>query len=279
VKIASALLPALVLALLPWGRGARAERDRDEPADSDAAGAAYQEHLELELEAVKKTEGLLADKYALRRAEMKQRVRAMYKLSRGTWPRLWFEPDARESASRWLGAARRITSRDIAEIALLEDEIAETFAAELRVKSAMAHEHPTATPLSLAWPVENGKILSGFGDYRGPGRRVRLRRRGVLLRARSGAVVRAPAAGRVRYVGLISGLGESLILEHGPEGASTSVSILGHLQRPRVDIGADVQAGTPIASAGGERIYLEHRQGKGALSQAIDPAPLLGDSR
>ena len=85
----------------------------------------------------------------------------------------------------------------------------------------------------------------------------------------------APAAGRVRYLGPISGLGQSLIIEHGPAEAPTSLSVLGGLKDSQVQLASELESGQPVASALRDELYLEHRVGTLARSRPIDPAPLL----
>lgn len=243
----------------------------------DTSSADPEASLALELAAVKKTQGLLSSKYLERKAEMRTRVRALYKLSRASWPRIWFEPDIRQSTSRWLGAARRITRRDIAELALLENEIAVTALDEERLTESGLALTQLGEGVPLQWPVAGSKVISDAGDHRGASRRVRLRQRGVLLQSPVGAIVTAPAAGRVRYVGPISGLGQSIIIEHGPAEAPSGLTILGGVRDPRVKASDQVGAGDVIAQTLGTELYLEHRVGSMTSSFAVDPEPLLHD--
>jgi septal ring factor EnvC (AmiA/AmiB activator) len=237
--------------------------------------ARFQASVEAELVSVTKTQGLLADKLAVREAEMKQRVRAMYKLSRASFPRLWIEPDERRNVAQWLGAARRITNRDLDELKLLHEEIEVADAAQVRLQAATTETlAPVPKRRSLHSPLASTKIVAGYGDYKGPSRRVRLRRRGLELEAVQGEEVRAPAKGRVRYAGPISGLGQAIILDH-----DGYWSVLGRLSTIELQEGAEIAANAIVGHAAGERLYLEVRLAIGSVGRAVDPTPLLHKSR
>ncbi len=231
----------------------------------------YHLAVQAELAVVSKTQGLLADKLAVREAEMKTRVRALYKLTRASFPRIWVEPKERRKVAQWLGAARRITTRDQGEIRLLHEEIDVANAAEARLKAVENHrpEHVIAAK-SLRSPLARTQIVAAYGEYPGPSRRVRLRRRGVELKSRPGDEVRTPAPGRVLYVGPVSGLGHALLLEH--EGFT---SLMGHLYPGAWKIGDEVPEDALVAKAVSERVYLELRLNVGSVGQTVDPEPLL----
>jgi murein DD-endopeptidase MepM/ murein hydrolase activator NlpD len=242
-----------------WGESSRSK-----------AQARYAESVEAELAAVSKTQGLLADKLTVRQAEMKKRVRSLYKLSRGSFPRLWIEPKERRKVSQWLGAARRITNRDLDELQLLREEIEVASAAETRLKAVAGDKVQMPARRSLQAPLARTRIVARYGQFRGQSRRVRLRRRGLELAAVVGEEVHAPAAGRVRYAGPISGLGQGIILDH-----DGYLSVLGHLEGASPELGQEVEAGAVIARAAQERLYLEVRVVAGSVGRAVDPAPLL----
>lgn len=232
----------------------------------------YENTRALQLRSVAKTQGLLADKYALREAEVKTRTRALYKLTRSSWGRLWVEPEARKRVSRWLGAARRIAKRDQRELALLRTEIALADAAEQNLEKAALHTSPTLPgPKSLHRPV-SGPISARIGDFKGPSRGVVLRRRGIELKATSGDSISALAEGRVRYLGPIAGLGLGMITDH-----DGFISIIGHLKNSTVKSGDTILAGQSVGQASGSRIYLEMRIAVGDLGHPVDPKPYLSD--
>lgn len=231
----------------------------------------YQEAVQAELEVVRKTQGLLADKLEVRAAEMKTRVRALYKLSRASFPRLWLEPDERRRVSQWLGAARKITTRDKNEIRLLQEEIDVANTAEARLRTIQGETLTTSiAKRSLRSPLAKTKIVQGYGEFRGPTRRIRLQRRGIGLQAEPGEEVYAPASGRILYVGPIAGLGQALIVEH--EGFS---SIIGHVVPEAWSIGDDVAENTVIAHATDLPLYFELRLTIGTVGQVVDPTHLL----
>ncbi len=230
--------------------------------------------IELQKQALDKTQILLADKLMTREQEARRRTRAMYKLSRANWPRLWFEPQARGESSRWLGAARRIALRDVREIAMLHHEIALADRAEQRLDKEATLAVPVAPPASLQWPVSDSSIEQAMGEYKGPSHRVKLRSRGIRLSTTSGQVVQPVASGHIRYNGHIRGLGTSLIVDHGHW-----VSIMGNLEPAALKAGDKVSPTTTLGKALGETLYLEIRLKVGDSSQNIDPAPLLVTSR
>lgn len=237
----------------------------------EAAQVRYAETIALEQTSLRKTHVLLHDKLELREAEMKRRLRAIYKLSRANWPRLWFEPEARRERARWLGAARRIAMRDVQEIDMLHHEIDLANRAEARLKEeASLVPSPSPRPRSLQWPLEDSKVVREYGEYDGPSHRVKLRSRGVLLKSEAGQFVAPVAPGRVRYRGPIRGLGSALIVEH--EGL---VSVVGNLRNIKVDVDETVNGKTILGEASGESVYLELRVVVGQRGQSIDPEPLL----
>ncbi len=236
--------------------------------------AKYAENVGLQRASLTKTQGLLASKLTTRQGEMKRRLRAIYKLSRANWPRLWFEPEARRESARWLGAARRVAMRDIREIDMLHDEISMANLADVRLveegrlRPATAPGHET-----LQWPVQDSEIVQSFGEYKGPSHRVKLRSRGVRLVSEAGQPVFSVAPGQVRYQGPIRGLGTSLIIDHGD-----TISVLGNLHAPSVNAGDAVSLDTVVATAEGDSVYLEVRLTVGDRGLAINPEPLLEDS-
>lgn len=242
---------------------------------ANPAAVQHTKTIELQKHALAKTQILLADKLMTREQEARRRTRAMYKLSRANWPRLWFEPEARGESSRWLGAARRIALRDVREIAMLHHEIALADRAEQRLDNEATLAVPVVPPTaSLQWPVSDSSIVQAMGEYKGPSHRVKLRSRGIRLSTTSNQMVRPIAAGHIRYSGHIRGLGTSLIVDHGHW-----VSIMGNLEPAALKVGDKVSLSTTLGKASGETLYLEIRLKVGASSQNIDPAPLLVTAR
>ena len=252
----------LAMSLVYPGQGAA---DKSEKIRAD-----YEFTRSAQLSSVAKTQGLLADKYTLRETEAKNRTRALYKLTRASWGRLWFEPKTRKKVARWLGAARRIAKRDQRELALLRTEIELADSAQETLEQAVLRKAPKMpSEASLQWPIR-GKVVASFGDFKGPSRRLVMRRRGIEIKAKRGDKLVALADGRVRYLGPISGLGQGMIIDH-----DGYLSVLGHLGAPTVNSGDLVKAGQLVAIASKSRVYLELRIAIGSLGHSVDPVPFL----
>ena len=89
-----------------------------------------------------------------------------------------------------------------------------------------------------------GRLVTGFGE----GGADAPRSRGVGIAARSGALVVAPAAGRVAFAGAYRGFGTIVIIEH--DGGWTS--LVTGLARADVAVGDTIVAGAPLGIAGGD---------------------------
>ncbi|ACY17962.1 peptidoglycan DD-metalloendopeptidase family protein [Haliangium ochraceum] len=258
-------LAAFALAVLGAGAVARATVSRHE------AGTQVLASLDAQLEVLRKTDELLANKYAQRADELKQRVRATYKLMRSGWAPPWLERERSASVVQRRALVTRSLRRAGRELELLRAEVLAAARArdylEGARQSAAAHTPPA--PASLVRPVTPGAVVAPFGLHvHASG--ARLSRRGVLLAAQAGAPVRAAAAGAVRYAGPVRGLGEVVIAAH--EGF---VSVTGQLADLRVTRGQEIAAGDAIADAAGAEIYFELRLEVGGSGHPFDPAPLL----
>jgi septal ring factor EnvC (AmiA/AmiB activator) len=127
---------------------------------------------------------------------------------------------------------------------------------------------PSPTPRGLAsyiLPVA-GRLVTGFGASSGAGRPSR----GIVLVARGGAQVVAPAGGRVAFAGPYSGYGRIAIIEH--EGGWTSlVTGLGRLD---VEPGERVVGGSPlgVVEPSDGKVIVELRQG----GEPVNPLLYLG---
>ncbi len=127
---------------------------------------------------------------------------------------------------------------------------------------------PSPAPHGLAnyiLPVA-GRLVTGFGASTAGGRPSR----GIVLFARGGAQVVAPAEGRVAFAGPYSGYGRIVIVEH--EGGWTS--LVTGLARLDVDPGELLVAGSPLGvvepSVG--TVRLELRRG----GEPVNPLRYLG---
>lgn len=95
----------------------------------------------------------------------------------------------------------------------------------------------------LPWPV-TGPLIAAFGSPRGGDARSTWD--GVLIRAESGATVRAVHGGQVVFADWLRGAGLLVIVDHG----QGYLSLYGHNQSLLRNAGDRVQAGDPIATVG-----------------------------
>lgn len=94
-------------------------------------------------------------------------------------------------------------------------------------------------------PVE-GKVTSDFGTRFSPFDGKKVFHTGVDIAAPLGASVKAPALGKVVYVGSFASLGNTVVIDHG-SGTSTR---FGHLKKSKVKIGQIVNKGDEIGWVG-----------------------------
>lgn len=126
------------------------------------------------------------------------------------------------------------------------------------------------TPSGQAlWPVQ-GRIEHRFGEAL----QGELRWKGIVISAPEGSEVKAIADGRVLLADWLQGYGLVVVISHG----KGDMSLYGYNQSALVKVGAQVEAGQPIAlvgTSGGQNdpsLYFEiRRQG-----QAMNPQPWLG---
>ncbi len=108
----------------------------------------------------------------------------------------------------------------------------------------------------LVWPVEQGRISSGFGQRRGR------MHEGLDIAAVSGRPVRAAASGRVVFAGFVRGYGNTVVVYHG-QGMAT---VYGHNRENLTAVGQIVQRGQTIATVGttgratGSHVHFEVRK-------------------
>jgi septal ring factor EnvC (AmiA/AmiB activator) len=262
----------LLLAVVVAARGARS----DEPRPPEAL-AADRVAAESELHDLERRARALDEQAAERKARLKQRVRALYKLADGGLLRAAADSDGSLGVATREAALRRVLARDLVELAALRDESTQLDAEETRRTEALARtltvedlsRAPDAPPRlagRLKRPVA-GAVIGPFGPYRDARLAIELSRRGVELGARAGEPVRAAAAGEVRWVGELPGYGLGLAVDHG----GGYVTLIGRLRRITVVRGAHVAAGAPVAEAAGPSVYLELAQ----AGTPFDPAPWL----
>lgn len=270
-------------AVTVWLAAGVADARRKRPAPAPAPPAAnLPDVLAQRLAAVTRTEKLTLDKLGKRTAEVRRRVRSLYKLLRAGPAPLWVEPAQRPLTLRRRAAARRILRRDFRELALLRSELATVQTARERLK------HDRRVLAQVRWPAHRSlrspiagriDVAARFGEYQqridleGDDRaaaRLSLTRRGIRLRVDAGRTVSAVAAGRVRYAGTIRGLGEAIVIDHGGY-----LSVLGPITALRAKRLQQVVPGTPLGLTHGRQLYMEVRLPVGAGGLPIDPEPLL----
>lgn len=104
--------------------------------------------------------------------------------------------------------------------------------------SATATSGPAPSPFQL--PVQ-GKTLAGFGERRPSG----LRSNGIALVPAPGALIVAPAEGRVVFAGPYRGYDRIVIIEH----AGGWASLITGMGRTDISVGGSVISGSPIGIA------------------------------
>jgi murein hydrolase activator len=110
---------------------------------------------------------------------------------------------------------------------------------------------PTPPPLRFRLPAI-GPVVRGFGEALPSG----ARSRGLAIAALPGAIVVAPASGRVSFAGLFRGYGAIAILDHGGGYTSLITGLGSNLAR----VGDSVEQGSPLGRAGSAGLTLELRK-------------------
>ena len=123
----------------------------------------------------------------------------------------------------------------------------------------------TGGPLALQLPVA-GRTIAGFGSRTEGG----VPSGGITIAPRGGALVVAPAAGRVAFAGPYRGFGRIVILDHG--GGWTS--LVTGLARSDVEVGEELVGGAPLGLAGPARpeVTLELRRD----GEPVNPLDFIG---
>jgi septal ring factor EnvC (AmiA/AmiB activator) len=270
-------LVALVLAWLCAAAPALARPTESLKAERAAATA--------ELRDLERRAGSLEDQLGLRRRVLRRRVRALYKMSQGGAFRLVVDARNLDDLDERVIAARRVVERDLEEVGALDEELAELGRDRDRREQALARDaapeatrEPSAAPTglsrargALSRPVP-GPIVLGLGrtlvrEPRAGAPALELPRRAVDLASSEGAPVHAIAAGTVRWIGEIEGVGRAVIVDHGDR----YVSVTGRLTRVRVHPGAHVREDETLGHAAGDTISFELTEG----TMPLDPAHWL----
>jgi septal ring factor EnvC (AmiA/AmiB activator) len=94
-------------------------------------------------------------------------------------------------------------------------------------------------------------VVAGFGETGADGARAR----GLELLPEPGALLVAPAGGRIAFAGPYRGYGEVLIIDHG----RGWMSVLTGLARATARAGDTVDQGSPVGRAGTTPLLIELR--------------------
>jgi septal ring factor EnvC (AmiA/AmiB activator) len=114
----------------------------------------------------------------------------------------------------------------------------------------------------LRWPVQ-GELLNRFGVSRDPITNLTSKCSGVKIAVAPGTKVVAALTGEVVYIGWARGLESFVVVDHG----GRVYSLYGNLDQIEVEETDQVIRGEPFATAAGDQLHFEIRQGK----QAVDP--------
>ena len=159
----------------------------------------------------------------------------------------------------------------------LEQLIAQFEKESSHIEAILAARAATTGPLPVGagqfiWPVD-GPVVSGFGMRTHPIFGDTRMHSGIDIAAPQGAPVVAAGAGEVIYVGVMSGYGNVVIIDHGGGLATT----YNHLSSFATMTGQRVSAGTLIAAVGctgyctGPHLHFEVR----INGTPVDPMPFL----
>ncbi len=254
---------ALAFTLVALVATARAERKRRAPVDPRPALATQ---LAGEADSIDRALTTVKSKLAEADQVRARRMHAAYRLIRDARPSRGDMTTIRRRA-----AAQLLLSRDRAERTLLADEAAHLAAAQARVAEETAKLSSVALPTAVTRPAR-GSIIRKFGTLVHDKSKATLSRRGIDLDVEARTDVIAPGDGIVRYAGIIRGLDEGIVIDHGDY--FTVVAKLADLVVP---VGAKVQRGDRIGRAARQRVYLEVRVKLSPGGMPIDPEPLLED--
>lgn len=118
----------------------------------------------------------------------------------------------------------------------------------------------------LAWPVEEGTIVKGFGEYTYPGHQnVKLNNNGIDIEAPSNATVMAVYAGKVVGIQFIPGYQNMVLVSHG-----SYYTVYSNLESVKVKKGDDIAGGQTIGNLSSQKSELHFEVWK--EKQRLDPA-------
>lgn len=222
--------------------------------------------LAAEAESIDKALATVKTKLAEADQVRARRLHAAYRLIRDARP-----TGGDMAAVRRLAAAQLLVARDHSERTLLADEAAHLVAAEARVAAEQKQLPSVALPVAVTRPAR-GAIVRMFGSLVHDRSKATLSRRGIDFDVEARADAIAPGDGIVRYAGIIRGLDEGLVIDHGDY-----FTVVAKLADLTVPVGAKVVRGDRIGRAARQRVYLEVRVKLASGGLPIDPEPLLED--
>jgi septal ring factor EnvC (AmiA/AmiB activator) len=171
-----------------------------ETVDADRAAA------EAEVHDLERRARALEEQQTLRRARLKQRLRALYRLSNGGFLRLIAGAATVDVLDARREAVSRVVARDLAELAAVREEARELDLEQARRKEVLTRAIELGSQVALAdvadatglqlfqgrlkRPVP-GAAVASFGVAKDPTLGVQLMRRGIELRSHAGEAVRA----------------------------------------------------------------------------------------
>jgi len=163
---------------------------------------------------------------------------------------------AREEEQRQEEERRRLAEE--------KKRIEEARRSSVKVKPVKPDRPPPSAELSgrMNWPIR-GSIVSRYGRHMDPQLRTWTENLGVEIEGDDGESVKAVAAGRVKRVDWLRGMGNLVFLDHGG-----FYTVYGHLERVTVAQGEDVPAGAEIGIVGdasgfyGSMLHFEVWKGK-----------------
>ncbi len=254
---------ALAFTLVVLIATANADRRRRPVVDPRPALAAQ---LAGEAEAIDKALAAVKTKLSDADAVRARRLHAAYRLIRDARPSRGDMATVRRRA-----AAQLLLARDHAERTLLADEATQLAAAATRVASEVAKVSDVVMPVAVTRPAR-GAIARKFGSLVHDKSKATLSRRGVDFDVEARAEAVAPGDGIIRYAGIIRGLDEGVVIDHGDY-----FTVVAKLADLAVPVGAKVLRGDRIGRAARQRVYLEVRVKLATGGLPIDPEPLLED--
>ncbi len=215
-----------------------------------------------------------------RRDRLKQRLRAIYKLSSGGYLRLLSASETAAELQSRTTTVSRLLERDLEELAAVREESRVVDTEHARRGGSLAGALTPDKPVSrldgdspfLRWrgklprPVL-GPVVGRYGVQKDASGEISWTRHGVELRATPDCNVRAVAPGLVKFAGEQPGYGLVVVLEH----EDGWLTVYGRLKDPKVAAGDPVAGRAILAESAAPTVYFALAQG----TTTIDPSQWL----